>query len=59
VYAPRRILNPATETNYREVIDLVNLAFRRSAPSASWNVEAGIIEGQRIDGSGDTTGFLR
>lgn len=44
-------LKPAVEADYAEIIDLVNLAFRGSGPSASWNVEAGIIEGQRLDES--------
>ena len=41
-------LQPAVEADYPEIIDLVNLAFRGSGPSASWNVESGIIEGQRL-----------
>lgn len=45
------ILHPAVAADYAEIIDLVNLAFRGSGPSASWNVEAGIIEGQRLDES--------
>jgi GNAT superfamily N-acetyltransferase len=47
----RMYLKPAVEADYAEIIDLVNLAFRGSGPSASWNVEAGIIEGQRLDES--------
>jgi len=45
------LLKPAIEADYPEIIGLVNLAFRATGPSASWNVEAGIIEGQRIDDS--------
>ena len=45
------ILLPAVETDYAEIIDLVNLAFRGSGSSASWNIEAGIIEGQRLNES--------
>jgi ribosomal protein S18 acetylase RimI-like enzyme len=45
------LLQPATEADYPEIIDLVNLAFRATGPSASWNVEAGVIEGQRLDDS--------
>lgn len=41
-------LVPASEADYAEVIDLVNLAFRGSGPIASWNIEKGIIEGQRL-----------
>jgi ribosomal protein S18 acetylase RimI-like enzyme len=44
-------LKLAVEADYAEIIALVNLAFRGSGPSASWNVEAGIIEGQRLDES--------
>jgi GNAT superfamily N-acetyltransferase len=45
------LLHPAVEADYAEIIDLVNLAFRGSGPSASWNVEAGALEGQRLDES--------
>jgi ribosomal protein S18 acetylase RimI-like enzyme len=38
----------AKEFDYAEIIDLVNLAFRGTGPSASWNIEAGIIAGQRL-----------
>lgn len=41
-------LKPAAEADYREIIDLVNLAFRGTGQSASWNIEAGIIAGQRL-----------
>ena len=44
-------LTRAVESDYPEIIDLVNLAFRGSGPSASWNVESGIIEGQRLNES--------
>lgn len=43
------LLNAAIEADYAEIIDLVNLAFRGSGASASWNIEAGIIEGQRLN----------
>jgi len=45
------LLHPAVEADYREIVALVNLAFRGTGPSASWNVEAGVIEGQRINES--------
>jgi len=45
------LLKPAIEADYPEIIDLVNVAFRATGPSASWNVEAGVIEGQRINDS--------
>lgn len=44
-------LTPAVGADYPEIIDLVNLAFRGSGPSASWNVESGIIDGQRLNES--------
>lgn len=45
------LLNPAAEADYAEIIALVNLAFRGIGTSASWNIEAGILEGQRLDES--------
>jgi ribosomal protein S18 acetylase RimI-like enzyme len=45
------VLNPAVEADYAAIIDLVNLAFRGTGPSASWNTEAVFIEGQRLDDS--------
>jgi ribosomal protein S18 acetylase RimI-like enzyme len=45
------LLEPAVETDYAEVIDLVNVAFRGTGPVSSWNIETGIIDGQRINDS--------
>jgi GNAT superfamily N-acetyltransferase len=45
------LLNSAVEADYTAIIDLVNLAFRGTGPSASWNMEAGIIAGQRLNDS--------
>jgi GNAT superfamily N-acetyltransferase len=45
------LLKHAVEADYPEIIDLVNIAFRRTGPGASWNVEAGVIEGQRLNDS--------
>jgi ribosomal protein S18 acetylase RimI-like enzyme len=45
------LLNPAVEADYAAIIDLVNLAFRGTGPSASWNLEADIIAGQRLNES--------
>jgi len=45
------LLNPAVETDYAEIIALVNLAFRGTGPSASWNLEVGVLEGSRLDES--------
>ena len=44
-------LEAARESDYPEIIDLVNLAFRGTGPSASWNIETGIIAGQRLTDS--------
>jgi ribosomal protein S18 acetylase RimI-like enzyme len=41
-------LTPATESDHAAIIDLVNLAFRGKGSTASWNIESGIIEGERI-----------
>jgi ribosomal protein S18 acetylase RimI-like enzyme len=45
------LLSPAVEADYAAIIDLVNVAFRGSGPSASWNIETGILEGQRLNDS--------
>jgi ribosomal protein S18 acetylase RimI-like enzyme len=45
------LLNPAVEADYPAIIDLVNLAFRGTGPSASWNTEIVFIEGQRLNES--------
>ena len=45
------LLNPAVEADYPAIIDLVNLAFRGTDPSASWNTEIVFIEGQRLNES--------
>jgi len=47
----RMLLQPAVETDYPAIVDLANLAYRGTGESASWNVEAGIIEGQRLNDS--------
>jgi ribosomal protein S18 acetylase RimI-like enzyme len=45
------LLHRAVEADYAQIIDLVNLAFRSTGPSASWNSEADFIEGQRLNES--------
>jgi len=45
------LLTPAVEADYAAVIDLADLAFRGTGPSASWNTEAVFIEGQRLNES--------
>jgi ribosomal protein S18 acetylase RimI-like enzyme len=42
------VLDHAVEADYAAIVDLVNLAFRGVGPLASWNSEAGFIEGQRL-----------
>jgi ribosomal protein S18 acetylase RimI-like enzyme len=43
------LLEPAAESDYPAVIDLINLAFRGAGAEASWNIESGIIAGQRMN----------
>jgi ribosomal protein S18 acetylase RimI-like enzyme len=51
-YTERMVLREATEADYDEVIDLANLAYRgRDGATPSWNIEKGILEGQRLDQS--------
>jgi ribosomal protein S18 acetylase RimI-like enzyme len=46
------VLRKATEADYDEIIDLANLAYRgREGATPSWNIEKGILEGQRLDRS--------
>lgn len=44
------VLAPAVEADYPAIIDLANLAYRGTGPSASWNIE-NFIEGQRLNDS--------
>ena len=44
------LLSPAVEADYSAIIDLANLAYRGTGPSASWNIE-NFIEGQRLNES--------
>ena len=44
------VLIPAVEADYPAIIDLANLAYRGTGPSASWNIE-NFIEGQRLNNS--------
>lgn len=45
------LLEHATEADYPAIIDLINVAFRATGRAASWNIQHGIIEGQRINDS--------
>jgi len=45
-------LTPALEADYPAIVKLVNLAYRGTEGAApSWNVENGVLAGQRIDDS--------
>jgi GNAT superfamily N-acetyltransferase len=44
------LLKPAVESDYAAIIDLANVAYRGTGPSASWNIE-NFIEGQRLNES--------
>ena len=44
------LLHRAAEADYPAIIDLVNVAYRGTGPSASWNIE-NFIEGQRLNES--------
>jgi len=45
------LLEPANEADYPAIIDLLNVAFRATGPTASWNIQEGVIEGQRTSDS--------
>ena len=46
------VLRKAVEADYAEIIDLANLAYRgREGAVPSWNIEKGIVGGQRLDPS--------
>jgi ribosomal protein S18 acetylase RimI-like enzyme len=42
------LLIPATESDYPALVQLANVAYRGTGPVASWNIETGILEGQRL-----------
>lgn len=43
------LLTPATEADYPAVVQLANIAYRGTGTTQSWNIETGILEGQRLD----------
>ena len=46
------VLRKAVASDYAEIIDLANLAYRgREGAIPSWNIEKGIVGGQRLDES--------
>ena len=44
-------LTAARESDYPAIVALANLAYRGGGETASWNIEAGIIEGSRLTDS--------
>lgn len=45
------LLAYAVESDYPAIVELANLAYRGTGPTASWNIETGIIEGSRLNES--------
>ena len=42
------ILRVAEEKDFEEVVELANVAYRKTGPGSSWNSEVGLIEGTRL-----------
>ena len=42
------MLRPATEAELPEIVAMVNRAYRGTGPTASWNTEAELLDGERI-----------
>jgi GNAT superfamily N-acetyltransferase len=42
------LLRHAVESDYAAIVDLANQAYRGTGPVQSWNIETGIIAGQRL-----------
>jgi ribosomal protein S18 acetylase RimI-like enzyme len=45
-------LRPVVEAEYADVVVLANLAYRGTGDNSSWNVESGILEGDRLTDKG-------
>jgi GNAT superfamily N-acetyltransferase len=45
------ILHDAVEADFTEIIELANVAYRKTGPGSSWNSEEGLIAGQRLNES--------
>lgn len=46
------LLKQAVEADYEAIVELANVAYRgRAGEVASWNIETGIVEGQRLNDS--------
>jgi ribosomal protein S18 acetylase RimI-like enzyme len=43
------LLQGAEEADYPAIVELANASYRGSGPGASWNMEKGILDGQRMD----------
>jgi hypothetical protein len=43
------MLTHATETDHAAIVELANAAYRGTGTAQSWNVETGVIEGQRLN----------
>ena len=46
-----QILTDAVEFDFPEIIELANIAYRKTGPGSSWNSEEGLISGQRLTDS--------
>jgi len=46
-----QILKDAVEADYAEIIELANIAYRKTGPGSSWNSEEGLIVGNRLNDS--------
>ena len=42
------LLARAVASDHAAIVDLANLAYRGTGPTASWNIETGLIAGQRL-----------
>ena len=45
------VLRDSVEADYPEIIDLANVAYRKTGPGSSWNSEEGLISGHRLTDS--------
>ena len=45
------VLTPAEEADYPAVVELANIAYRGTGTVQSWNIETGIVAGQRLNES--------
>ena len=45
------LLTPAQEADYPAIVELANIAYRGTGTVQSWNIETGIVAGQRLNES--------